>query len=119
MEISVGLIVQVIVGLLTVAAAYGALKTKLAQHGRDIGDLKADVNVINGQHAPGAEPLFVRRSECSETTRRFEIAHDSLRGAVEIQAASVDRLLNFARWNLTTKEGMTLGQANEILENGR
>lgn len=119
MEITLGLIVQVAVGALTIAAAYGAIKTRLAQNSKDISELKNDVDTMNGRGAVDAEPLFVKRTECAETRERFEIVDKELKSAIAAQDKSVNRLLNFSRWSLTTKEGLTLAEANDILENGK
>ncbi len=106
-------------GLLGVAAGYGALRARAAANAKGLEKLKKSWNAFHGQGTnPGAEPMYVRRTECKERTDRIESSIGVLDETVTTQAESIQRLENFARWQLTTKEGLSLSEANDILENG-
>ena len=98
-----------IVGLLGVAVGYGGLRIQVRTNRRDIKKLREDFNKVTGN--PTGEPAYVRREECVHRTAEI----NSLRGEVQKQGKQIAGVRSFARWFLTTKEKMSLSEANAIL----
>lgn len=106
-------------GLLGVAAGYGALRARALANAKALNKLQKSWNAFHGQGTnPGADPVYIRRTECKETRDRIENSIGALDETVTTQGECIQRLENFARWQLTTKEGLSLSEANDILENG-
>lgn len=103
-------IITAIAGLAGVAAGYGVLQNKTSRNESDIGDVKGLIGDMAGK--------FVPQSECA-------LKHDQLVRKLEtVQSTVVDqqhitrRLLNFAMHQLTSN-GMSLAEAQDVLENGK
>lgn len=120
MEFSVNILITIIGVLIGAAIAWGALREIVKRHTKQVDKLTKSWNAFHGQSTeqPGSEPMYIRRTECEEKSESIVESVEALADTVAVQGSSIERLVNHARWQLTTKEGMSLAEANNILENG-
>jgi hypothetical protein len=112
MEISNALI-SGIVGLLGVGVGFGALRAIVVRNTSDVKKLRQDIEDQDYEH----EKRFVPKSECSITHDGVKNALSDLDESVRKQQNAQRRFENFALYQLT-KDGMSLSDAQGVLENG-
>lgn len=107
--------------LIGAGIAWGALKAWVKTNTAKVNKIEKSLAAFHGTTTenPGAQPMYIRRSECDKKSGEIQDAVGNLADTVFDQGSSIDRLVNHARWQLTTKENMSLSEANEILENGK
>ena len=93
-----------LIGLAGVAAGYGALKITSARNASDIQDVRS---------------TFVPQRECTLKHQQLVSKIDKIELAIIDQQRTTRRLGNFAIHQLTTLCGMSLAEAQDILENGK
>jgi hypothetical protein len=113
-----------VIGLVGVAvgwgATWGAAKARLNEASAKIDELTRSWNVFQGMgDVPGSLPIYIRRSECLDTKAQFHENFIMIDHKLQTQHASIKRLENYVRYQLTVKDGMSLPEANAILENGK
>jgi hypothetical protein len=103
-------IIMGIIGLVGVAAGYGALKSKASRNERDIEEVKETLGDMDGK--------FVPQTECALRHDQLVKKLETVQTTVVDQQRTTQRLLNFAMHQLTSN-GMSLADAQDVLENGR
>ena len=63
--------------------------------------------------------MYIRRAECEKISGELKENLNKMAETVTAQASSIDRVVNHARYQLTVKDGKSLSEANDILENGK
>jgi len=96
-------IITGVIGLAGVAAGYGALKITAARNASDIEDVRN---------------TFVPQRECILKHQQLVSKLETVQSTVIDQQRTTRRLVNFAIHQLTTN-GMSLAEAQDILENGK
>jgi hypothetical protein len=112
MEISSTLI-SAASGILGVAVAFGGLKALVGRNTKDVNRLQQDIDTLDDEH----EKRFVPKSECTLTHEGVKSAMSDLDESVKKQRNAQRRFENFALYQLT-KDGMSLSEAQGVLENG-
>ena len=109
-------IIGIIGSIAGIAIGYGMLRQQTKVNTEEIAKIKDKLAIIEGTN-PGATglPPFIRRVECDD--REIVISKDisELKNRLDLQHKSLKGLQNFARWTLTTKEGLGLAEVNKIL----
>jgi hypothetical protein len=112
MEISSAL-VSAATGILGVAVTFGALRAYVFRNTADVKKLRKDIEDQDDEH----EKKFVPKSECALTHAGVKSALADLDANVTKQQNAQRRFENFALYQLT-KDGMSLSDAQGVLENG-
>lgn len=121
MEYGIDTLIKVGSVLLGAGIAWATLKAWVKANTVKVNKIEKSLAAFHGTTTenPGAQPMYIRRSECDKKSGEIQDAVGNLADTVFDQGSSIDRLVNHARWQLTTKEGLSLAEANEILENGK
>ena len=109
MEIAIHFGIPVAAVLFGAYTAWLRIGAKVKDHDDKLARLERSCEIVTGTATQA--PIFIRRSECAHL-------HDSLNSVVDQLAKSVQGLQNYALWHLTSKEGLSLAQAKEII-NGK
>ena len=99
-------------GAAGVAAGWAGMRVQVRRNTGDIGHLQKVVKKLTGN--PTGLPVYIRRDECEARTGEMGEKVNVLATEVEAQNRQLSEVQNFARYMLT-KEGLTLGEVNEIL----
>jgi hypothetical protein len=112
-DIAVGFLAPFIAGGAGVLAGYAGLKVKVKHIARDVTRLQKQWTIFQGN--PGGRTMYVRRDECDD--RKLFVSEElaELRTQIEQQAKATKGLQNFARWQLTNKDGLSLIEADQII----
>ena len=121
MEFGIDTVIKVGSVLLGAGIAWATLKAWVKANTAKVNKIEKSLAAFHGQTTehPGAQPRYIRRAECEKTSGELKENLSKMAETVTGQANSIERVINHARWQLTTKEGMSLSEANEILENGK
>jgi hypothetical protein len=101
-------------GILGVAVGFGALRAIVARNTFDLKQMLKRMNCFDKKNAE----KFVPRTECVLIHDKVTEALSDLEEHVDRQQNITRRLENFALYQLTVKDGMSLSDAQSVLENG-
>lgn len=110
------ILIQVGVIIATIAGGVAVVKKTLQDTVNRVNKIERGLNAFHGKGTnPGAEPVYITRREC--TARSDETRRDmtEVKTSIISQKHSIQSLEKFARWFLTTKENMSLKEADDIL----
>lgn len=113
MEVSSNVLVTAIAGLLGVGVGFGGLRGIIVRNTLDLIKLETRVDSQEEEH----KNKFVPKAECIVTHEAVKTALDNLDKTVKKQQHTQRRFENFALYQLT-KDGMSLSDAQTVLENG-
>lgn len=109
--------ITALAGLFGVALGYGRMRDRIRENHERIERLDHAIGIVMGRD--GAQSMFITRRECAMSHDRLEQTIQDLRADVRAHQRSLEEVKNFARWWLTTKEGLSLAEANMVLGNGK
>ena len=120
MEYGIDTLIKVGSVLLGAGVAWATLKAWVKSNTAKVNKIEKSLAAFHGTTTenPGAQPMYIRRTECEKTSGELKDSLKQISDTVTGQANSIERVINHARWQLTTKEGLSLSEANDILENG-
>lgn len=101
-----GYIITAIAGIVGVAVAWGTMQTHLKINTKDI---ESVMDKMDGK---------VSKLECAVKHDNVTSSLSKVGQVVEKQEITTRRLYNFAVYQMTTKDGMSLSEAQDVLENG-
>lgn len=106
--------------LLGAGIAWATLKAWVHSNTAKVDKIEKSLAAFHGTTTenPGAQPMYIRRAECEKTSGGIKENIKEMSKTVSGQGESIERVVNYARWQMTTKDGLNLAEANEILENG-
>ncbi len=121
MEFGIDTVIRIGSIILGAGIAWATLKAWVKANTAKVNKIEKSLAAFHGQSTehPGAPPMYIRRAECEQKSGAIEESVGSITKTVSTQGKSIERLVNHARWQLTTKEDMSLAEANDILENGK
>ena len=121
MEFGIDTMIRVVTVLVGAGIAWATLKAWVKANTAKVNKMEKSLAAFHGQTTehPGAQPMYIRRAECEKTSGELKEGLKQMAETVTGQANSIERVINHARWQLTTKEKLSLAEANEILENGK
>lgn len=93
--------------------AYGSLRNQVETSAKEIAKLQKTLSQLVGN--PGSDPVYIKRSECSERTKLIEEQIDHIKKKIDDQGRAIKSFENFARYFLTKREGLGLAEVEEIL----
>lgn len=120
MEFGIDTIIKVGSVLLGAGVAWATLKAWVKTNTAKVNKIEKSLAAFHGQTTenPGAQPMYIRRVECEKTSGAITESIKDISKIVGEQGSSIERVLNYARWQMTTKDGLNLAEANDVLENG-
>jgi hypothetical protein len=113
MNIELAMLLNLISGALGAGITFGGLRMATGRNSSDIGTLIKKLD-----HLEGAESPFANKDNCRTVQQSFNRAISNLETAVDKHAKCTRRLENWALYQMTVKDGMTLPEARKVLENG-
>lgn len=121
MEFGIDTVIRIGSIILGAGIAWATLKAWVKANTAKVNKIEKSLAAFHGQTTenPGAQPMYIRRAECEKTSGQLQEGLKQIAGTVTEQASSIDRLLNYSRYQLTVKDGKSLSEANDILENGK
>mgnify|MGYP001170114047 CR=1 FL=1 len=110
------LLISFLSGLVGVGVGWGALRNQVKNNTRDIVEIYSRLASIHGQNS--GRSIFVPREECMERHEDMTEEVKQIKKQAEKHAKATTGLQNFARWMLIKKEGLSLIEAEKILNQG-
>lgn len=119
MEVGLSSLIQLVVGVATIVAAYMVIKARLFNAEKKVDKLERGLNAFHGHSTnPGAEPVYITRRECKANMEGIKEEVTEVKESVAELAKHNEQSRRYMAHQLAAG-GKTMKEVKEILNGGQ